>query len=203
MDFTNEGPPCQVKLSETKSYLETAKGKITKLTEKLSEQQLLIQKLEDDIFKVLKQLNMLINTQISLIDKHRDIDMSKRPWEFLTTGHKIGTPVPLFKELSDKDVEYFWTKFAGSQADRIVKAEAETKQISEQLKKAKISSYISKDGQRTNDGASTKEGKAGLWKPFNFLTEVINRSKSSKSTSQKEQTSKSEPANGPKIKGLF
>lgn len=41
----------KVKLSETSSYLETAEGKITELTAKLNEQQLLIQKLEDDISK--------------------------------------------------------------------------------------------------------------------------------------------------------
>lgn len=40
---------------------------------------------------------------------------------------------------SDKDVEFFRQKFAGSQADRIVKAEAEAKQIAEQLKRAKVS----------------------------------------------------------------
>ena len=38
-------------------------------------------------------------TQISLADEKGDIDRSKRPWEFLPAGHKIGTPVPLFKEL--------------------------------------------------------------------------------------------------------
>ncbi|KAL1807993.1 probable methionine--tRNA ligase [Daucus carota subsp. sativus] len=89
--------------------------------------------------EVLKQLNMPPETQISLADEKGDIDRSKRPWEFLPAGHKIGTPVPLFKELSDKDVEFFRQKFAGSQADRIVKAEAEAKQIAEQLKRAKVS----------------------------------------------------------------
>ncbi|KAL8148834.1 hypothetical protein AgCh_005999 [Apium graveolens] len=53
----------------------------------------------------------------------------------------------------------------------------------------------------TDDGASTREGKADLWKPLNFLVEVANRSKSSKSTSQ-EPASIAEPANGPKTKGL-
>lgn len=53
----------------------------------------------------------------------------------------------------------------------------------------------------TDDGASTREGKADLWKPLNFLVEVANRSKSSKSTSQ-EPVSKSEPTNGRKTKGL-
>lgn len=42
-------------------------------------------------------------------------------------------------------MEFFRQKFAGSQADRIVKAEAEAKQITEQLKKAKVSGYNLKD----------------------------------------------------------
>ncbi|KAL8106174.1 hypothetical protein AgCh_029835 [Apium graveolens] len=95
--------------------------------------------------EVLKQLNMPPEIQVSLTDENGDIDRSKRPWEFLPAGHKIGTPSPLFKELSDKDVEFFRQKFAGSQADRIVKAEAEAKQLTEQLKKAKVSGYNLKD----------------------------------------------------------
>lgn len=77
----------------------------------------------------------------------------------------MGTPAPLFKELvtfiltiecslvhiclfsydqeldfmqKDEEVEFFREKFAGSQADRKVKAEAEAK-LSEQLNKTKIS----------------------------------------------------------------
>ncbi|KAL8090299.1 hypothetical protein AgCh_039684 [Apium graveolens] len=69
---------------------------------------------------------------------------SKRPWEFLPAGHKIGTPVPMFKELSDKDVELFRKTFAVSQADRIVKAEAEAKQIAE-LKKAQVQKHPDAD----------------------------------------------------------
>lgn len=42
----------------------------------------------------------------------------------------------------DEDVEFFREKFAGSQADRIVKAEAEAKKIAEQLKKTKVSGYF-------------------------------------------------------------
>lgn len=43
----------QVNLSEKKSLLETAEEKIAELTAKVNEQQKLIQKLEDDILKVL------------------------------------------------------------------------------------------------------------------------------------------------------
>lgn len=39
----------------------------------------------------------------------------------------------------DEEVEFYREKFAGSQADRKVKADAEAKKISEQLDKTKIS----------------------------------------------------------------
>ncbi|KAM3713865.1 hypothetical protein ACJW31_01G288800 [Castanea mollissima] len=74
--------------------------------------------------EVLKQLNLPPDTPIFL--EKGDIDRVSQPWEILPAGHKIGTPAPLFKEL----------KFAGSQADRIVRAEAEAEKIAEKLKKA-------------------------------------------------------------------
>lgn len=42
----------------------------------------------------------------------------------------------------DEEVESFRKKFAGSQADRIVRAEAEAEKIAEQLKKTKVSGCI-------------------------------------------------------------
>lgn len=39
----------------------------------------------------------------------------------------------------DEDVRFFREKFAGSQADRAVQAEAEAKRLAEHLKKTKIS----------------------------------------------------------------
>lgn len=39
----------------------------------------------------------------------------------------------------DETVDFFREKFAGSQADRIVKAEAEAQQLAEQLKETKVS----------------------------------------------------------------
>ncbi|XP_042515610.1 probable methionine--tRNA ligase [Macadamia integrifolia] len=86
--------------------------------------------------EVLKQLNFP-QLHLSLCDEKGDVDRARRPWEVLPIGHKIGKPEPLFKELKDEDVEFFREKFAGSQADRIVKADA-AKKVVEQLKKTKI-----------------------------------------------------------------
>ena len=49
------------------------------------------------VLKGLKQLNLPPDTPI-LLEKG-DIDRVSQPWEILPTGHKIGTPEPLFKEL--------------------------------------------------------------------------------------------------------
>ncbi|XP_062174929.1 methionine--tRNA ligase, cytoplasmic-like [Alnus glutinosa] len=105
--------------------------------------------------EVLKQLNLPPETPFSL--EKEDIDRASRPWEILPAGHKIGTPEPLFKELKDEEVEFFREKFAGSQADRIVRAEAEAEKIAEQLKKTKVSDSSSKRQQPTK---SAKEANA-------------------------------------------
>ncbi|XP_052202039.1 probable methionine--tRNA ligase isoform X1 [Diospyros lotus] len=89
--------------------------------------------------EVLKQLNLPPDIHDSLSDGKGDIEKAKRPWEFVPAGHKIGTPEPLFKELKDEEVEFFRQKFAGSQADRILKAEAEAKELANQLKKTEVS----------------------------------------------------------------
>lgn len=39
----------------------------------------------------------------------------------------------------DEEVEFFRNKFAGSQADRIIRAQAEAAKIADQLKKTKVS----------------------------------------------------------------
>ncbi|GFQ00881.1 probable methionine--tRNA ligase [Phtheirospermum japonicum] len=75
--------------------------------------------------KVLKQLNMPVETQISFCEEKGDIERAKTPWQIIPAGHKIGTPLPLFTELKDEEVESLKLRFAGSQADRIVKAKAE------------------------------------------------------------------------------
>lgn len=42
----------------------------------------------------------------------------------------------------DEDVEFYRNKFAGSQADRIVKAEAEAKKLADKVKETKLSGHI-------------------------------------------------------------
>ncbi|XP_038983352.1 probable methionine--tRNA ligase isoform X1 [Phoenix dactylifera] len=88
--------------------------------------------------EVLRQLNIAPETHLSFCDEKGETEKAKKPWDFLPSGHKIGKPGPLFKELKDEDVEFFRVKFAGSQADRKVKAEADEKKIAEQLKRTKI-----------------------------------------------------------------
>ncbi|KAK7256743.1 hypothetical protein RIF29_30201 [Crotalaria pallida] len=89
--------------------------------------------------EVFKQLNLSAETHLSLCDEKGDIDRAKRPWEIISSGHRIGKPEPLFKELKDDDVETYRKKFAGSQADRLLRAEAEAEKVAEQLKKTKVS----------------------------------------------------------------
>lgn len=50
-------------------------------------------------FKVLKQLNLPPETQFSFCNENGDVDRARRPWDILPTGHKIGIPEPLFKEM--------------------------------------------------------------------------------------------------------
>ncbi|KAI9194345.1 hypothetical protein LWI28_005212 [Acer negundo] len=105
--------------------------------------------------EVFKQLNMQAENKPSLCDEKGETDRARRPWEIIPPGHKIGTPTPLFKELKDEEVEYFRNKFAGSQADRVIRAEAEAAKVAEQLKKTKVS-----------DGRGKKQ------RPMKFAAEV-------------------------------
>ncbi|XP_022871486.1 probable methionine--tRNA ligase [Olea europaea var. sylvestris] len=106
--------------------------------------------------EVLKQLNLPLEMQISLSDEKGDVERAKRPWEIIPAGHKIGTPAPLFRELTDKEVEFFREKFAGSQADRIVKAEAEAKKLTEKLKGTNISDGSTSKKDRPKKSAEAK-----------------------------------------------
>lgn len=105
--------------------------------------------------EVLKQLN-LPPDQLSLADENGDIDKAKRPWLIIPSGHRIGKPEPLFKELKDEEVESFRKRFAGSQADRIERAEAEAEKVAEQLKKAKVSDNSGKKQKSAKSEKSTK-----------------------------------------------
>ncbi|PSS19310.1 Methionine--tRNA ligase [Actinidia chinensis var. chinensis] len=107
--------------------------------------------------EVLKQLNLPPELQVSLSDEKGDIEKAKRPWEFLPAGHKIGIPEPLFKELKDEEVEFFRLKFAGSQADRIIKAETEAKELAEKLKKTEVSDGKGKKQQPTKSATEAKK----------------------------------------------
>ncbi|KAF3677233.1 putative methionine--tRNA ligase, partial [Capsicum annuum] len=107
--------------------------------------------------EVLKQLN-LPPEMLSLSDEGGDIENSKRPWNILPAGHRIGTPAPLFKELKDEEVEFYRAKFAGSQADRAdraLKAETEAKNVAEKLNKVKISDG-NKKKERATKSSETK-----------------------------------------------
>ncbi|KAH6778167.1 methionine-tRNA ligase [Perilla frutescens var. hirtella] len=88
--------------------------------------------------EVLKQLDFPLETRFSLSDEKCDVEKATTPWLILPAGHRIGTPTPLFRELKDDEVEFFRNKFAGSQAERLAKAQVETNKISEKLKETKI-----------------------------------------------------------------
>ncbi|KAL1543000.1 methionine--tRNA ligase [Salvia divinorum] len=106
--------------------------------------------------EVLKQLNLPLEAQISFSDVKGDVERAKRPWEFIPAHHRIGTPSPLFKELKDEEVEFYREKFAGSQADRLVKAEAEAKKITDKLTETKISDGKTAKKDKTKKSATAK-----------------------------------------------
>ncbi|XP_039136423.1 probable methionine--tRNA ligase [Dioscorea cayenensis subsp. rotundata] len=89
--------------------------------------------------EVLKQLNISPEEKLTFCDEKGETDKAKRPWDLIPSGHVIGKPEPLFKELRDDEVELFRQRFSGSQADRKEKAEADAKKIAGQLKATKIS----------------------------------------------------------------
>uniref|UniRef100_A0A453IMM2 Methionyl-tRNA synthetase n=1 Tax=Aegilops tauschii subsp. strangulata TaxID=200361 RepID=A0A453IMM2_AEGTS len=109
--------------------------------------------------EVLHQLNMSPDEDLSFCDDKGETAKAKRPWDFVSAGHKIGKPVPLFKELKDEQVEAFRIKFAGSQAERILKeqAEAEAKKVAEKLKGTKLSEGSSKKKQSGGSKSKTAE----------------------------------------------
>ncbi|CAA6657297.1 unnamed protein product [Spirodela intermedia] len=105
--------------------------------------------------EVLKQLNLYPDAQLSLCDEKGFINRAKSPWDLILSGHKIGTPRPLFKELKDEDIEFFRQKFAGCQADRIIKAQADAKIVAEQVKGL----TVSEKGNKRKQGKPQPESK--------------------------------------------
>ncbi|KAJ4904487.1 putative methionine--tRNA ligase [Raphanus sativus] len=97
--------------------------------------------------EVFKQLNLPLHFSLS------DEGIASRLWEILPPGHKIGTPKPLFKELTDEEVQQYKDKFAGSQADRRDR-DVEAANMAEQLKKTKLSDAKK---QKASKGAGTSK----------------------------------------------
>lgn len=62
----------------------------------------------------------------------------------------------------DEEVEFYREKFAGSQADRNLKAEAEAKKITDQLNKAKISDANKKKERATKPSVAKSKGSASV-----------------------------------------
>ena len=48
---------------------------------------------------MLRQLNLSPEENLSFSEEKGEIAKAKSPWDFVPAGHKIGKPVPLFKEL--------------------------------------------------------------------------------------------------------
>lgn len=106
--------------------------------------------------EVLRQLNLPLEVNLSFCDENGETDKAKRPWDFLPSGHHIGKPEPLFKELKDEDVESFRVRFAGSQAERIVKAETDANKVAEQLKATKITGNAKKQQNKPSGNTKAK-----------------------------------------------
>ncbi|KAI5345028.1 hypothetical protein L3X38_012905 [Prunus dulcis] len=92
--------------------------------------------------EVFKQLNLPPEMHISLCDDKGDIDRARRPWEI---------------ELKDEEVESLRKKFAGSQADRKEREEAEAMKAAAQLKKTKVSDNSGKKKQQATKSAAEAE----------------------------------------------
>ncbi|KAI5387906.1 hypothetical protein KIW84_073848 [Lathyrus oleraceus] len=111
--------------------------------------------------EVFKQLNLSTEIHLSLSVDKGDVDRLRKPWDLLSAGHKIGTPKPLFRELKDEEVEIYRKKYEGSQADRVLRAEAEAAEnVAAQLKKTKVSDGTGKKKSGAKSAAkSSNEAK--------------------------------------------
>ncbi|KAG2553788.1 hypothetical protein PVAP13_9KG622000 [Panicum virgatum] len=106
--------------------------------------------------EVLRQLNLSPEENLSFSEEKGEIAKAKSPWDFVPAGHKIGKPVPLFKELKDEEVALHREKYAGSQAERSSKAaaDAEASKVANQLKGSKLSDGGPKKEQKKQSGGS-------------------------------------------------
>ncbi|KAI5388701.1 hypothetical protein KIW84_074390, partial [Lathyrus oleraceus] len=111
--------------------------------------------------EVFKQLNLSTEIHLSLSVDKGDVDRLRKPWDLLSAGHKIGTPKPLFRELKDEEVEFYRKKYEGSQANKVLHAEAEAAEnVAAQLKKTKVSDGTGKKKSGAKSGAkSSNEAK--------------------------------------------
>lgn len=106
--------------------------------------------------KVLRQLNLPAGAYLPLCNDEGETIKLKRPWDFLDSGHEIGKPEPLFVELKDEKVESLRERFAGSQADRIEKAEADAKRVAEELEKTNLSDVNAKKKKQSKPSTDAK-----------------------------------------------
>lgn len=51
------------------------------------------------LYKVLRQLNLSPEENLSFSENKGESAKAKTPWDLVPAGHKIGRPVPLFEEL--------------------------------------------------------------------------------------------------------
>ncbi|KAG0460097.1 hypothetical protein HPP92_023225 [Vanilla planifolia] len=87
---------------------------------------------------VLKQLNLRREILSAFFSEKVDPDKMKQPWNFIPSGHKMGKPEPLFRELNDDEVEALRLRFSGSQTERIEKAKDDAMKLAEKLKNTAI-----------------------------------------------------------------
>ncbi|KAF3781727.1 putative methionine--tRNA ligase [Nymphaea thermarum] len=106
-------------------------------------------------FKVLQQLNLPCEA-LSFCDEKGDIGRARQPWDILPAGHKIGQPEPLFVEMKDEEVDKYRQKFAGSQADRIAKAESEAQKAAKLLQETTISEESANNKKSTKPASKVK-----------------------------------------------
>ncbi|XP_042064195.1 probable methionine--tRNA ligase [Salvia splendens] len=80
--------------------------------------------------------SVVMKTSLGLVCLSSSICHLKR--NFRSLMKRVTNATPLFREMRDEEVELFRQRFAGSQADRLARAEGETKKLSQKLNETKI-----------------------------------------------------------------